>query len=260
MNPLKRGWEEVKKIKGNKKLFIVLVLVQILFIISVSFIGVKYQVKIYDNAAMIAGTMEKLEQEEVPEDEMEDLMEEMVTAAQHYQEIVRNVLKMIFWILGCFLLFNGFLWSFSHYVIKRKNLLKNWGKFSLINILFLVPASLTSYFILKSLIGGEMESFAMGVKAVSGIFLVVSYFLIIGFCLLNEKFKELLKKIFEIGVKKAHWTLLGLAGSLFCVLLSLTLVYFSLGNVLLMFLSALVLMVVLVLEKFFLIGVIEEIK
>ncbi len=260
MNPLKRGWEAVKGVKRNKKLFAVLVLVQILFIVSSAFVGVKYQVKIYDNVQGIAETMEKLEQEEVPEEEMEGMMGEMLAVAQHYKEMVQNIFKMVLLIFICFLFFNGFSWSFSNHLVKRKGWLKCWGKFVLVSLLFLVPVSLISYFILKSLIGAEMELFGWGVKAVSWIFLIAGYFLVVGFCLLDEGFWKLLKKIFMIGVKKAHWVLLGLLFGLSAVLISLTFVYLSLGNVLLMFLSALVLVVVLVFEKLFLIGVVEGIK
>jgi hypothetical protein len=260
MNPVKRGWEVVKSVSRKKKLFSVLIFVQILFIISVSFIGVKYQVKIYDNVLGISETMEKLEHEEIPKEEMEGMVGEMLSVAQHYKEMVMNIFKMVFLILCCFLLFNGFSWSFSNHFIKNGCWLKCWGKFVLVSLLFLVPVSLAGYFILKSLIGAEMELFELGVKIVGWIFLITSYFLVIGFCLLDKKPKELLKKMFVIGVKKAHWVLLGLLFGLSAILVSFALVYFSFGNVLLMFLSALVLVVVLVLDKLFLIGVVEGIR
>ena len=84
--------------------------------------------------------------------------------------------------------------------------------------------------------------------------------MLIGFCLLEEKLKNLIKKIFRVGAKKVHWMLLSLLCVLLLISLSSVLIYFSMGILSLMILSALVLAIILVLEKLFLVGVVKDIK
>jgi hypothetical protein len=264
MNPLKRGLEAVKAVKRNKSLFIILILLQIAFIVSVSFIGIEYQLKIYENAREIIEPLQAVDYNATAIEEgqpfMDDMMKEMISMTRNYQEMVKNIFKMILLLLTCFLIFNGLSWSLVNYLLKRNNIIKYWGKFVLVSLVFLVPSSLISYFILKNLLSAEAGLSNAGIKIVGWIFLIVSYFLLVGFCLVEEKLKDLFKKIFLVGVKKAHWVLLALLCYLSCILLSLVLIYFSINTILLTILGLLLLIIVLVLGKLFLAGVVKGMK
>lgn len=278
MNPLKRGFlEAVKGAKEKKGLFLVLVLIQILFLASVSFIGVGYQIKIYEKARGIIEPLESINYEEMEkvtsgeDPQVKELMKKMVLVTKSYKEMVKSILEMILLMGGSFLVFNGLGWSLANYIIKKGNIWKYWGKFVLVSLVFLVPIGAGSYFGLKALIGAEgnllagevgegIELVKGGMKVAGGIFLVMGYFMVVGFCLLEEKVGSLFKKIFLVGVKKGHWMVLSLFLVLAAIGLSLGLVYFSLNNLLLTVLGSLVLIIVLAGGKVFLVGVWKELN
>jgi len=265
MGILKKSLLDVfKVVKRNKLLFAALVIVQILFIVLVLFVGVKYQIKIYEN---VRGVMEPLQWAnynataiEEGQPFMKGMMKEMSLMTKSYKAMVKNIFTMIFWMLGFFLLFNGFIWSMVNYMVKKGNFRKYWGRFALVSLVFLVPVSLVSYIILKSLVGVDLAVFGWGVRVMSWIFLVVGYFMLIGFCLVDWKLKDLFKKIFVVGVRQVHWVLLSLLCVLGLVLLSLLFIYVSMNSLLLMTLSGLVFVTVLVLGKLFLVLVVKELK
>ncbi|MBR9683171.1 hypothetical protein GOV03_01385 [Candidatus Woesearchaeota archaeon] len=270
MNPIKEGFlSAVTAIRKHKLLLIVLIVLQILFISSISFIGVTYQVKIYENAKGIIEPLENIDYgsfsgvetaDQLEQPLMEDVMKKMISVTEHYQEMVKNIFEMLFLMLSCFLVFNGFGWSLSNFMVKKGRIVRYWSKFILVSLIFLIPAGAGSYFILKSFVGLDLEVLKMGLELVGGLLLVVSYFMLIGFGLVGEGVLGLFKNIFVIGFKKIHWMLLGL----FCYLSLLGLsgagVYFSMDHGIWMLLSGLFLIVVLVWGKLFFIGIIKSVK
>ena len=90
--------------------------------------------------------------------------------------------------------------------------------------------------------------------------MVVFYFMVVGFCLLDLKLKKLFKKIFWVGFGQAHWILLGLLSVLVLLLLSLMLIYFGTNSLFLMTLGIVLTVVILVLGKLFLVSVVKRIR
>lgn len=271
MNPLKRGFlETIKAIKENKLLFIILIFIQILFISSILFVGINYQLKLYENIKGITeplesidyGAMEKMGEEGLNEPLLREAMGKIMAVEKSYKEMTRTIWEMVFLMLGCFLAFNGLGWSLANYMVKKGKLLFYWGKFVLVSLAFLGPAGLISYGILKSLMGGDLEVFGWGFKGAGVLFLIAGYFMIIGFCLLNEKTGELFKKIFLIGIKKIHWVLLSGLLVLAGMGAGGGLAYWGIGkdSLGLAVLGAVVLVLVWVMGKIFLTGVVNELN
>jgi len=270
MNPLKRGWKAVSFVfRQEKKWLGLLVLIQILFIILISIIGVKYLINISESARGVIEPLEGLNYEEIEQSQgeinnqiMQDLMKQMLLVAESYETLIGSIIEMILWMVGICLVLEGLGWSLIHGILKKGKALIYWGRFVLINLTFLIPMGLGSYLLLKSLIGIEIGIFEIVVKVLGGIFIVASYFMLISFCLLEEKnIKKLLKKTFLLGVKKIHWILLGAAIGIIGVAIGGGAVYFLMEQgLILMVLSVVLLGVLLVLGKVFLIGVVGEVK
>lgn len=271
MKRLKEGFlSGARAVKHNKKLFLVLIIVQILFIVSLAYIGIDYQVKLYKNVQGIIGPLQSLGDYDVTAlnagntgiegPVLEEMMGKIVSVTQNYQEMIHNILKLSGWLLGLFLVLNGFIWSLVNYMLRKGNLLKYWGKFILVSLVFLVPAGLVSYLVLKNLIGKDISLFIWGVEGASALFLIVSYFMIIGWSLLDRRFGEVFKEIFIIGFKKIHWMLLSLVLCFGLLVLSLLLADILIGNLFLMLLSGLLVVLIFVFGKLFLAGMVKGLK
>jgi len=257
---LKEGFKAIKK---HKVLFISLIVIQLFFIVFLLVVGINYQIKIYQNAQEI---MLPLQQANYNSSSLQsgnplmtDMMKQMVGITKNYQQMIKNISQMLILMLGGFLIFNGLNWSISNYMIKKGSLLKYWGKFIIVSLVFILPISIFGYFFLYNLVGNP-NWFSNGIKIVEILFLVLSYFMIIGFCLVDKKFKSLFKKIFVLGVTKAHFILIGFFFVLAAILLSLLFVYYSTGYLSLMILSAIVLVIVLVLGRIYLISLVKNIR
>jgi len=249
-------------IKKNKLLIVSLILLQIIFLVSVSATIIKYQIAIAENAKEIIEPLQNANYNatsiEGGQPFMSNMMNEIASISKSYQKMLKSIFEMIFMMFGAFLVFNGLIWSSLNYLVKKKKFISYWIRFVILSIAFLIPIGVISYYLLKGLMSISMEVSGAGLNTVMWLFIITSYFLIISFCLTREKIS--VKKIFSIGIMKIHWILLGFMFSLGAILLSLIFVYFYIGNLILMIVSGLVLAIVLVLGKLFLINVVKEIK
>ncbi|MFH1682612.1 MAG: hypothetical protein ABIA37_02335 [Candidatus Woesearchaeota archaeon] len=263
MGVLKKGLvDAVKGIKKHRSLFLILILLQLVFIVSVSAISINYQIKIYDNVQNILSPLDEANYNATAIEEgqpfMNEMMKEVVTITKSYQEMISNIFQMLSWILACFLLLEGWSWCFSHYIYSKGEVFKYWSRFMIISLTFLIPLAVVGYFVLKSMIGLDLAVFSWGIRIVDILLLVTGYFMTISFSLLTLKIKPLFRKIYLVGISKAPWFLLGLALTLLAVLISLVLVYLSMESLFLMILSVLILVVVMVFSKLYLIGIVRE--
>jgi hypothetical protein len=242
-------------------------ILQIIFIVSIIVIVLKHQMLIFENMQEITLSLEEINYEEMQGEEMnkdllKDTMKKMVQISQSYREMIRNLLNLAWWSLGSFLFFNGLIWSLAQYAIKKGKWWKYWLKFISVTLAFLIPFSLVSYFSLWKIIASraDIPTFQLALKGFGLVLLVAVYFMVIGFSLSNEKFKELFRKMFFLGVKKIHWILASMVLVLLMIALSLIGIYFSMPNFPLMVLSTLALIIVLVGGRLFLISVVKELN
>ena len=265
MNPLKGGFlETLKVIKKNKKTFFLLFILQLALLISISAVTVSYQIKITENARNIVEPLQQANYNETLLEQgqpfMQDMAKQMSSISENYSKMANNILKLFFLILGFFLVFDGLLWSISNRLVKKKRLTSYWIRFVGLTVIFIIPLLLVGFFWLKSFMNLGTETLNLGTKTLNWVFLIVSYFLLIGYCLLEERFKIILKKMFLIGIKEIHWVMLSLLCILSAVLLSLLFIYFSIGNLWLMVLSGILLLLILIVGKIFLINTVNLIK
>lgn len=281
MNPLKRGLLDTFKIvKQNKLLFVGLMIVQFLFLLAVFFVAVNYQIKIYDSLNTVLGPLQTANYNATALEAGQPFLPDMANMGlmmKSYDQMIKNIFQMLFLILGCFLFFNGFLWSVANYLVKHdfkskvehkiksnslkttKIILNYWKNFVLVSLVFLIPVGLISYFVLINLIS-DNKLFQGGFESIKIVLLVVSYFMLVGFCLINLKLKKIFKKLFWIGIMQAHWMLIGLMGVLSLLFLSLLLIYFFTTSLFMMTLGIVLTLIVLVLGKLFLVGVVRNVK
>ncbi len=256
--------DTIKVIKKKKIVFAFLILLQILLLVSISSVGIKYQIEISESAMNVIEPLQNANYNSTSIEEgnpfMSNMMSEVASITKSYQEMIKSIFEMIGLMFCFFLVFNGLIWSISNKLIKKGKLLDYWLKFIIVTLVFMIPFSLISYYLLRGFLAIGTEVANVGVNTIGWIFMIVSYFMVIGFCLTEEKVKILFKKIFSIGIMKIYWVLLAFMFSLGTTLLSLMFIYYSIGNLLLMIVSGFVLVVILVLGKLFLINVIRKLN
>ena len=270
MNPLRKSFfDTIQIIRKNKLMFIGLIIIQLIFLVSIFFVAVTYQIKIYSDLNNVITPLQSANLNatalEAGQPFLPDMSQNLALMIKSYNQMISSIFEMLFLILGCFLLFNGCLWSVINFMVKSKssnplNTLKlisnNWKNFIAVSLVFIVPAGLISYYVLINLIF-DSQLLNSGIQTIEVILLVIFYFLLVGFSSLDLKLKNIFKKIFWVGFGQAHWVLLSLLIILGLVLLSLMLIYYGSNSLFLMTLGAILTILVLLLGKLFLVGVVK---
>ena len=241
MNPIKRGiFDTFSTIKKNKLLFFGLMIIQLLFLISISYVAVNYQIEIYSNLNEILDPLKNANFNatslESGQPFLPDMSTNLAAMTKGYNQMIKGIFEALFLIFGCYILFNGFLWSIANYLVKskRKNssfhILKKignyWKKFTLLSLFFLIPTIVLGYYLLINLVF-DSQLLKDAIQWVEIFLLVVFYFLIIGFCHLDSKIKNIFIQFFRTGIFQAHWVLISLFINLVLIFLSLLLIYYS---------------------------------
>jgi hypothetical protein len=266
---LKRGAKRTfQVIRKNKLLFISLIILQIIFIAMMAYTGYSYQIKILENAK---GVMEPLEDANYDPENIKaggEFTGDGLAIYKSYKNMRNNVLNMIAWMLGIFVIINGLLWTITHRMFGKINF-KDFGnqllKFIVTSIVFLVPYIIISYSILKGLLKADMaiEAVSSAVRIATYVFMLFYYLMIVALAFIDIKsWKEFVKTWIKVGLKKAHWSLIVLLINLLLFLASIYLLSINVDETTfgLMLLFSFILVVVVVLTRIFWIASLKELS
>lgn len=270
MNYLKKGWSRTfQTVKKNKMLFLLLMLFQLVFLVSLGSVAYIYQIKIIENVQRI---IEPLENPALDAESLETgrvFGPEIMQVYQSYQALVRDIINFLLWLAGLFLLVNGTIWILSQQLLGR---LKSWPertraglKFTTAVFVLMGPLLIASYYIIKTMTGLEMaqEQFVSAVKILSCVLLAGYYLLLVSFAFIHlDSWKDFVRKFFRAGIAELHLTAPVLAINSALIFGNFYLVYYfldSLPSFPLMIASGLLLAVVIVLTRLFWLSCLEEI-
>ncbi len=197
----------LKDIKKNKWLFLLLFLTQLAFIIAFAAVQFKYQFALAQDYKDILVTLEKTNLNENDPITNTAFFQEMAPLINAWDRLKTNFQYLLLFSFLLFISFNGLNWSLTHYLIKKQNILKLWGKFIVFSALFFVPYIIILYTFFKIPLLQD-NPFVLGQTMVvlAALFL---YFSVLSFAFVNLDFKKIFRKTFwEIGLKKFYWVLL----------------------------------------------------
>ncbi|MBT3814792.1 hypothetical protein HOG07_05130 [Candidatus Woesearchaeota archaeon] len=205
---LKRGAKRTcQVIRKNKLLFMSLIILQIIFIGTMAYTGYSYQIKILESAK---GVMDPLEDANYDPENIKaggEFTGDALAIYRSYKDMRTNVLNMVAWMLGIFVIINGLLWAITHRMFKKVNL-KSFGnqllKFFVSSLVFLVPYIIISYSLLKGLLKADMaiEAVSSAVRIVTYTFMAFYYFMIVALAFIDVKsWKEFVKVWVKVGIK-----------------------------------------------------------
>ena len=190
MNYLKRGLHNtLNSIKKHKVLFLLIILLQIIFVVSSLWLGSLYLLKILENTQGIIGPLENANYDSQKIEQGEAFTPDYAAIYNSYQSMLKNVIIFAAGMAALFLLLNGSIWLLSHWVLQEKRswklrfkeslqfLLKAWAS---IFILF-GPFKIISYYVLLHFIriSQSFSNVALVLKILLIASLVIYYFLLV---------------------------------------------------------------------------------
>lgn len=256
MGYIKDSLKNVLKIVLNRKLFfILLILIQILYLVAGASTLLHFQVKILEDVQGITNPLETANFDEKAIEAGQPLLKDILPIYERYKSLRTNLYLFAGWQLLLFLVLNGILWIASHKMLyktkfKITDWLKQCLKFTVSTILFLITFIGVVYFLLKTFFWQEIMagSITSASDTILILFLVSYYFLMSAFALITtSSWKLFLKQFWDATFSKIF-----VGGTLFIINLALIVgilvaIYFLTLNPQL-FLIALVLLLLLMIS------------
>jgi len=270
MNYLKKGWVNTfQNINKHKRIFVLLIILQIIFLVSFAYTAINFQVKVLDGAK---GVMEPLENANYDAESIksgDQLVQNPLELYKNYTEMRSSLIQMLLWLLLIFIAINGSLWILTHKLLGKKTGLACLGKemlkFITITLIFLTPYAIFSYLILKSLLklSVSLDSLSLAVQIITYSFMLIYYLMAVAFAFINiESWRSFVKRWFETGIKNIHWCLIVAMINLIIFTISLYLVSITTSetSVLLMMITSFVLIIILVITRIFWVASLRELN
>jgi len=206
---LKRALKQtLKSIKENKKLFVLLVVLQLIFVVSIIGVSIFFQIKIFDDAKGIIEPLQNANYDANSIEEGTPFTKEMIDIYQNYVSMRHNVIVFVLWLSGLFVFLNGSLWVLTHGLLKNINLknyqevLKTWLKFILSILLIMGPFLIVSYYLLISLLRQETaELFSNTANILKYSLLALYYLIIVAFAVIyRNSWKKFAKEFYKLSI------------------------------------------------------------
>lgn len=171
-------------------------------------VNVRYQTALAENIQNIIQPLETANYDENSIKAGMPFLSDVARLAVNYQEMLKNLQKLVFYQLAVFFTLGLLCWLLTHLLFEKKQILKLWPQLILRATIFIVPTLLLDYLIVnialrQAAVGGTYSSLyaAVGVSAVAW------YFMLVCLALPLLPFKESIVNAFSVGVKKIHYIL-----------------------------------------------------
>jgi hypothetical protein len=276
MDYLKKGWiKSWNAIKSKKRLFLKIFLLQLILVVAFFYISVNYQIKIFNDLDDFSGMLEgaNYNTEELKSGEI--FSEDTYLIYKSYQSFMNNIQWMIIWLGLIFILLQSKIWILTVWLLEKekyplkfmfKQSLKMWIKFISASIIFMGPLMIGFYLIFKNILslGLSIESFSTLSNVGFYLFLVLYYLMLVSYSQIYLKsWKQFVKSIFTISIKKIHYCLVILLINSILIFIPLLIIYLISSMQELFWLSftlTLILMFILVWTRLFWIASINSIE
>ena len=255
---LKRGLQQTfQAIRKHKVIFVLLIVLQLLFLIILSYLIIDYQVKILEDAQEITQAVQNANYNPDSIQAGEPFLKDIFVVYNNYDSMMDNIGQFILWLFFLFILFNGLIWVGAHYLFKKTKVIKEALKFLVSTVVLLGPLLIIFYIILKKYINVLSSSWWILLT----LFIIAYYLLLVSFAFLNLKsWKQFVKKIFVVGIKKIHLILLVLITNLVLISLSIALIYVTFNQIYISMITILLFVITLILTRIFWIACLKNIK
>ena len=221
MNPLTAAFRQM--IAGARKrpaLLIALFFIQLLFLSAFGFINVRYQLAIAENLQNIVTPLQDANYDEQAITSGLPFLNDAEAIFGNYEQLIRNLWKLVVFSLLAFLLINLWGWALTHAFFEKQNVPKLMLALLVRALAFVIPLLAINYALItlalrQAAASGALPSFglvyAAGIITFAGVyFLLVSLALPAAPSFTMHSLTGSLKQALAVGVKKAHYLLAAL--------------------------------------------------
>lgn len=198
--------EAIQKIKHHYGLFLLMFLLEILFLLSFIGVFVYYQINLAFNQEQLFGLMEQANFNATQLQDGGTFMTNQAISSLigSFQQMIDNFVWMLYALFGMFLLFGGLIWGTGQKIVHG-NFLHPFLRHSLMTGVFIFPFILLGHLLLKSIL--YVAEFNLGWMINSGIalFILSFYFYLISCGELNNQMKEIFLALGRKGIKRFYY-------------------------------------------------------
>lgn len=212
MSYLKRGWQQtIASIKNHKALFIIIVLLQILFLVSSLSLTTYYQLKLLEDAK---GVIEPLQTANYNPDQIQEgvpFTEDFSGIYNSYNSLLQHFKEFMVLSLLLFFFLNAWIWTLSRWLLEEKISWKQkpkkaflfWLKMVASGAVIIGPFLLGSYVLLLWSLRttASMEHLIIIIKILAAASLLAYYFLLTAFTAANQtSWKKFVKNFVALSI------------------------------------------------------------
>ena len=204
-------------VREHPYLSLLLLLLQIMFIASIAYVTIYYQVGILNTVQEIIVPLQNANYDAQSIEQGQEFMAQIAGIYQSYQSLIHQVVLLAVWWLGLFLALNGGIWIVSQIILNpekiswKKAIVKPWLHYVIAAVVLLGPFLLVLYFILTMMIRAQIDpqQFGEWLTYLLYSFGILYYLLINAFAAINAaSLQELGRHFLQTAFTKIHWTVI----------------------------------------------------
>ena len=275
MEYLKKGFRNtINSVRKHKLMFVLIIVFQIAFLVSSLALGSQYLVKIVENTQGIIMPLENANYDSQKIEQGEVFTPDYAAIYSNYNSMMQNVILFALWMSLLFLLFNGSIWVFSHWLLQEQQLwrtkvkegvlflLKAWAS----AFLLLGPFTIISYYVLLHFIriSQSFSNVTIVLKSLLIVLVAVYFFLLVALAVASRKsWKNFALTWIRISITKFQKTIVAFFLIALTWLLGFSALYIAIEyseSVILLLFLGLLCIVMVSMTRIFWIAVIQEIQ
>ncbi len=185
---------------SQKKLFLLLFLLQFLFIGLMAVIALNYQLRLFNDLQQVIDPLQKANLDQASLEAGNPVLDDLLPLLRGYRQLSVHVRQLAWWLALLFLGGNGLLWGLSFSLIQKrplKELFQIWLKSLALGGLFLAALFIAVKIIFNNWFDPEemAASLKLSFKIAVGVSLIIYYLFLTAMAQANSKsWKEFFKK------------------------------------------------------------------
>ncbi|MAE42671.1 hypothetical protein CMO93_02780 [Candidatus Woesearchaeota archaeon] len=273
-NSLKESFLAISK---NKKIFLLIFILQILFFFLILIVSSFYVSKILESTVEIMQYMDalNLDVEKAKFDVLQQknpLGENPLLISRNYEAMKKNLLFLLFYIFIIFTIINGLIWYFASNILEKnkklfslKNILSYLPRFFIVSLILSLSLFIFAYNFLNISFSGFLSTQPANFIPLLIVAIIAIYFIYIVIPLLNkfkiEEFKTLVKKTFRIGTRNFISIIVSYLIIIILIILSLVLISYLVEiNLFLLFIGLILMLLIFAWSKIYFVIVVKKLS
>lgn len=159
-----------------------LLLLQLLLLVSLSFLFITYQVVFFTDLQQLTAGVQNIPVSEQPD--AAQLLPQFLQLKERYDQLMSNLLQFLLWAFLIFFIGNGLLWSLAHRLVHGGRVGQYFWRFAVVTVMVILPVAIAGWFFAQRLLL-YAELLANGASFFPYVVAVFSYLLLSAYTFLH---------------------------------------------------------------------------